>query len=134
MLLDDAQSFTAFKSNCRLSQSVTSPTPEYGLISSAKLTSLDSDTSWSISEIIIKNRRGTKTVPCMTPLNTWWSSLIPQANVQNEICQLGSETTSTNISSYPNCSEYAKVCHGPPYQRHLKSQDTPCRHVIYYLT
>ena len=29
MLFDDAQSYTAFKSSCRLSQSVTSPTPEY---------------------------------------------------------------------------------------------------------
>ena len=43
MLFDDAQSYTAFKSSCRLSQSVTSPTPEYSLVSSAKLTSLDVD-------------------------------------------------------------------------------------------
>ena len=66
MLFDDAQSYTAFKSSCRLSQSVTSPTPEYSLVSSAKLTSLDADTFLSISEII--NRRGPKTVPCGTPL------------------------------------------------------------------
>ena len=57
-LFDDAQSYTAFKLSCRLSQSVTSPTPEYSLVSSAKLTSLEADTSLSISEIIIKNRRG----------------------------------------------------------------------------
>ena len=57
MLFDDAQSYTAFKSSCRLSQSVTSPIPEYSLVSSAKITSLDVDTSLSISEIIIKNRR-----------------------------------------------------------------------------
>ena len=57
MLFDDAQSYTEVKSSCRLSQSVTSPTPEYSLVSSAKLTSLDADTSLSISEIIIKNRR-----------------------------------------------------------------------------
>ena len=55
MLLDDSQSYTAFKSNCGLSQSVTSPTPEYSLVSSAKLTSLDADTSLTISEIIIKS-------------------------------------------------------------------------------
>ena len=72
MLFDDTQSYTAFKSSCRLSQSVTSPTPEYSLVLSAKLTSLDADTSLSISEIIIKNRRGPKTVPCGTPLNTGW--------------------------------------------------------------
>ena len=72
MLFDDAQSYTAFKSSCRVSQSVTSPTPEYSLVSSAKLSSLDADTSLPISEIIIKNRR---------------------AIVHNEICQLGSETT-----------------------------------------
>ena len=58
MLFDDAQSYTTFKSGCRLSQSVISFTPEYSLVSSAKLTSLDADTSLSISEIIIKNRRG----------------------------------------------------------------------------
>ena len=58
MLFDDAQSYTAFKSSCRLSQSVTSHTPEfiYNLVSSAKLTSLDADTSLSVSEITIKNR------------------------------------------------------------------------------
>ena len=39
MLFDDAQSYTAFKSSCRLSQSVTSPTLEYSLVLSAKLTS-----------------------------------------------------------------------------------------------
>ena len=39
MLFDDAQSYTAFKSRCRLSQSVTSPTLEYSLVSSVKLTS-----------------------------------------------------------------------------------------------
>ena len=60
MLFDDDQSYTAFKSGCRLSQSVTSLTPEYSLVLSAKLTSLDADTSLSISEIIIKNRRGPK--------------------------------------------------------------------------
>ena len=43
MLFDDAQSYTAFMSSCRLSQSVTSPTPEYSLVSSAKLTSLDAN-------------------------------------------------------------------------------------------
>ena len=43
MLFDDAQSYTAFKSSFRLSQSVTSPTPEYSLVSSMKLTSLDVD-------------------------------------------------------------------------------------------
>ena len=48
MLLDDDQSYTAFKSNCMLSQSVTSPTPEYSPVSAAKLTSLDADTSLSI--------------------------------------------------------------------------------------
>ena len=63
MLFDDAHSYTSFKSNGRLSQSVTSPTPEYSLVSSAKLTSLNSDTSFSISEIIIKNRRGPKLFP-----------------------------------------------------------------------
>ena len=63
MLFDDAQSYTAFKSICRLSQSTTSPTPEYSIVSSAKLTCLDADTSLSISDIIIKNRRGPKTVP-----------------------------------------------------------------------
>ena len=80
MLLDDAQSYAAFKSSCRLSQSVTSPTPKYSLVSSAKLTSLDVDTSLSISEIIIKNMRGPKTVPCGTPPNTGWYSLIPPGN------------------------------------------------------
>ena len=80
MLFDDAQSYTAFRSSCRLSQSVTSPTPEYSLVSSAKLTSLDADTSLPISEIIIKNMRGPKTVPCGTPLNTGWSSIIPPGN------------------------------------------------------
>ena len=49
MLFDNAQSYTAFKSSCRLSQSVTSPTPEYSLVSSAKLTSLDTHTSLLIS-------------------------------------------------------------------------------------
>ena len=78
MLFDDAQSYTVFKSSYRLSQSVTSPTPEYSLVSSVKITSLDADTSLSISEIIINNRRGPKTVPCGTPLNTGWSSLIPR--------------------------------------------------------
>ena len=48
MLFDDAPSYTAFKSGCRLSQSATSPTPEYSLVSSAKLTSLDADTSLSL--------------------------------------------------------------------------------------
>ena len=33
--------YIVFKSSCRLSQSVTSHTPEYSLVSSAKLTSLD---------------------------------------------------------------------------------------------
>ena len=80
MLLDDAQSYTAFRSICRLSQSVTSLTPEYSLVSLAKLISLDAVTSLSISEIIIKNRRGTKTVPCRTLHNTGWSSLIPPGN------------------------------------------------------
>ena len=47
MLFDDAQSYTAFRSSCSLSQSATSPTPEYSLVSSAKLTSLDADTSLS---------------------------------------------------------------------------------------
>ena len=93
MLFDDAQSYTAFRSSCSLSQSATSPTPEYSLVSSAKLTSLDADTSLSISEIMIKNRREPKTVPCGTPLNTGRSSLKTQAIIQNEICQLGSETT-----------------------------------------
>ena len=40
MLFDDAQSYTTFKSSSRLSQSVTSPTPEYSLVSSAKLTNV----------------------------------------------------------------------------------------------
>ena len=80
MLFDDAQSYTAFKSSCRLSQSVTSPTSEYGLVAFVKLTSLDADTSLSISEIITKNRRWPKTVPCGTPLNTGCSSLIPPGN------------------------------------------------------
>ena len=53
MLFDDAQSYTAFKSSCRLSQLVTSHTPGYGLVSYATLTGLDTDTSLSISEIII---------------------------------------------------------------------------------
>ena len=44
MLFDDVKSYTAFKSSCRLSQSVTSLTPEYSLVSSVKLTSLDVDT------------------------------------------------------------------------------------------
>ena len=78
MLFDDAQSYTAFKLSYRLSQSVASPTPEYSLVSSAKLASLDVDTSLLISEIIIKNRRAPKTVPYGMPLNTGWSSLIPQ--------------------------------------------------------
>ena len=83
MLFDDAPSYTAFKSSCRLSQSVTSPTPDYRLYSlvlSVKFTGLDADTSLSISEIIIKNRRGPKMVPCGTTLNTGWSSLIPPGN------------------------------------------------------
>ena len=50
------------------------------LVSSAKLISLDADTSLSISEIIIKNRRGPETVPCETPLNTGLTSLIPTSN------------------------------------------------------
>ena len=54
----------------RLSQSVTYPTPEYSLVSCAKRTSLDADTSMPISDNLIKNRRGPKTVPCGTPLNT----------------------------------------------------------------
>ena len=37
MLFDDAQSYTTFKSSYRLSQSVTFPTPEYSLVTSAKL-------------------------------------------------------------------------------------------------
>ena len=49
MLFDDAHSYTVFKSSCRVSQSVTFPTPEYSLVSSAKLTTLDADTSLSIS-------------------------------------------------------------------------------------
>ena len=61
MLVDHAKLYTAYKSSCRLSQSVTSPTPEYSLVSSAKLTSLDAHTSPLISEIIIKNRRVSKT-------------------------------------------------------------------------
>ena len=80
MLFDDAQSYTTFKSSCMVSQSVTSPTPEYSLVLSAKLNSLDTDISLSISEIIIKNRRGPKTVPCGTPFNTGWSSLLPPGN------------------------------------------------------
>ena len=80
MLFDNAQSYTAFKSNCRLSQSVTSHTPEYSLVSSVKLISLDADTFVSISEIINKNRRGHKTVSFGTPLNTGWSLLIPPGN------------------------------------------------------
>ena len=80
MLFDDAKSYTTLKSSCKISQSVTSPTLDYSLVSSAKLTSLDADTSLPISEIIIKNRRGPKTVPCGTPLNTGWSSLIPPCN------------------------------------------------------
>ena len=32
---------TVFKSNCRLLQSVTSPTPEYSLVSTVNLTSLE---------------------------------------------------------------------------------------------
>ena len=80
MLFDDAQSYTAFKSSCRISQSATFPTPEYSLVSSEKLTSLDADTSLSISEIIIKNRSEPKTVTCGTPLNTGWSSLISPDN------------------------------------------------------
>ena len=48
MLFDDAQSYTAFKSSCKLSISVTSPTPEYSLVSSGKLTSLDADTSSNV--------------------------------------------------------------------------------------
>ena len=63
MLFDYAQSYTAFKSSYRLSQSATFPTPEYSLVSSAKLTSLDTDTSVSISDMIIKNRRGPKRFP-----------------------------------------------------------------------
>ena len=49
MLFNDAQYYTTFKSNCKLSQSVTSHTPEYSLVSSTNLTSLDADTSLSIS-------------------------------------------------------------------------------------
>ena len=60
MLFDDAQSYTAFRPNCRLSQSVTSLTPEYSLVSSAKLTSLDVDTSLSISEILSRTGDGPK--------------------------------------------------------------------------
>ena len=48
MLFDDAQSYTAFRSSCSLSQSATSLTPEYSLVS-VKLTSLDADTSLSRS-------------------------------------------------------------------------------------
>ena len=40
MLFDDTQSYTAFKSSCRLSQSVTSHTPEYRL--ATQLASMDS--------------------------------------------------------------------------------------------
>ena len=36
---------------------------EYNLVSSANIISLDADTSLSISEILIKNRRVPKTVP-----------------------------------------------------------------------
>ena len=63
MLCDDAQLYTTFKSSCKLSQSVTSPTPEYSLVSSEKLTRLDADTFLSISDIIINNRRGPKRFP-----------------------------------------------------------------------
>ena len=103
MVFNNTKSYTAAKSSCRLSQTITSPTPitsptrngghrvsgcqldaaeqpevtpEYSLVSSVKLTSLDADTSLSISEIIIKNRRGPKTVPCVTILNIGWSSRI----------------------------------------------------------
>ena len=55
MLFDDAQSYIAFKSSCRLSQSVTSSTPEYSLVSSVKLTSLDADTFVSRCELHNKN-------------------------------------------------------------------------------
>ena len=58
MLFDDAQSYTAFRSSYILSQSATSPTPEYSLVSSAKLSSLDADTSLSISEIMRSGEEG----------------------------------------------------------------------------
>ena len=49
MLFDDSESYTAFKSNCRLSQSVTSPTAAYSLVSSAKPISLDADCQYQKS-------------------------------------------------------------------------------------
>ena len=74
-------------------------------------------------------------VPCGTTLNTGWSSLIPQAIVQNEICQLGSETTKYQYFQLSQLlSAYAKGYHGLPYQTPSKSQDTPCRQMSYYLT
>ena len=120
ILFDDAQSYIEFKSSCRLSQSVKSHTREYSLVSSAKLTSFDADTSLSISEIIIKNRRGPKTVPCGTPLNTGWSSLIPPGNRTK--WDLSVRKWNNQIPIFPvQLSQllwnYAKGCHGLPYQK-----------------
>ena len=112
MLFDDAQSYTAFRANCRLSQSVTSPTPEYNIVSSAKVTSLDVDTSLLISKIIIKNRRGPKKM----------GSVSQEAKQPN-----------TNISRYPNCSELMQM-DVMVHQKHLRNKDTPCRQMSYYIT
>ena len=95
MLFDDAQSYTAFESNCRLAQSVTSPI------------SLDADTSLSISEIIIKNMRGPKTVPSGTPLNI----MVVFTNTPRQSYKMVSvnkevKQPNTNISNYPNCSDF----------------------------
>ena len=88
MLLEDGRSYTAFKSKCWLSQSVTSPIPEYTLVSSVTLISLDADTSLSISEMIIKNRRGHKRLNVGHHLTQSGLHLFPPAFVQNEISQL----------------------------------------------
>ena len=63
ILLQEAQSYTEFKSFCKKEQSSTFEIPCYNIVSSAKLTILEEDMPQLISPIRIIKRSGPKTVP-----------------------------------------------------------------------
>ena len=70
ILFQEAQSYTEFKSFCKMVQSSTLEIPWYNLVSSAKLTMLEEDMPRFISPIRIIIKSGPKIVHRETPLST----------------------------------------------------------------
>ena len=76
MLFADAQSYTWFRSCCKVLQSVISSILVCIRVPSAKLMRFDSDMSYLISASVIRKSSGPNTIPCGTPLSTGESPLI----------------------------------------------------------